>query len=36
LTSGDHAKVAEWRLQERRRLTAARRPDLAGPKQDDQ
>ena len=31
LTSGDHAKVAAWRLQERKRLTAARRPDLGAP-----
>jgi tRNA (guanine37-N1)-methyltransferase len=28
LTSGDHAKVEAWRRAERRRLTAARRPDL--------
>ncbi|ORE93073.1 tRNA (guanine-N(1)-)-methyltransferase [Stappia sp. 22II-S9-Z10] len=28
LTSGDHAKVAAWRRDARRRLTARRRPDL--------
>ena len=28
LTSGNHAKVAEWRQQEAERLTADRRPDL--------
>ena len=28
LTSGDHAKVAEWRRAEAERLTAGRRPDL--------
>lgn len=28
LISGDHAKVAEWRLAEAERLTAERRPDL--------
>ena len=28
LTSGDHAKVAEWRRLEAERLTKARRPDL--------
>lgn len=28
LTSGDHAKVAEWRLAAAERLTAERRPDL--------
>jgi tRNA (guanine37-N1)-methyltransferase len=28
LTSGDHAKVAEWRREMSERLTAARRPDL--------
>ncbi len=28
LTSGDHAKVAQWRLEQAERLTQARRPDL--------
>ncbi len=28
LLSGDHAKVKEWRLEEAKRLTAQRRPDL--------
>ena len=28
LTSGNHAKVAEWRLEQSRALTQARRPDL--------
>jgi len=28
LTSGDHAKVADWRRAEAERLTRARRPDL--------
>jgi tRNA (guanine37-N1)-methyltransferase len=28
LTSGNHAKIAEWRLAEAERLTAERRPDL--------
>ncbi len=28
LLSGDHKKIAEWRLQEAERLTRARRPDL--------
>ncbi|MBV9557927.1 MAG: tRNA (guanosine(37)-N1)-methyltransferase TrmD [Pseudolabrys sp.] len=28
LTSGDHAKVARWRLEEAERLTRERRPDL--------
>ena len=28
LTSGDHAKIAQWRRAEAERLTAARRPDL--------
>lgn len=28
LLSGDHAKIAAWRLSEARRLTALRRPDL--------
>lgn len=32
LTSGDHAKVAAWRRSEAEKLTAARRPDLLGPK----
>jgi tRNA (guanine37-N1)-methyltransferase len=32
LTSGDHAKVAAWRRSEAQKLTAARRPDLPGPK----
>jgi tRNA (guanine37-N1)-methyltransferase len=31
LTSGDHAKVAEWRLAQSRRRTAERRPDLLHP-----
>lgn len=30
LLSGDHAKIAQWRRQESRRRTAARRPDLVG------
>ena len=30
LLSGDHAKIAEWRRQESRRRTVARRPDLVG------
>jgi tRNA (guanine37-N1)-methyltransferase len=30
LTSGDHARVNAWRLAEARRITAERRPDLAG------
>ena len=30
LTSGDHAKVAEWRRGEAKRITKARRPDLLG------
>ena len=29
LLSGDHGRIAEWRLAEARRITAARRPDLA-------
>jgi tRNA (guanine37-N1)-methyltransferase len=28
LLSGDHKKIAEWRLSEARRITAERRPDL--------
>ena len=28
LLSGDHAKIAEWRLGESLKLTAVRRPDL--------
>jgi tRNA (guanine37-N1)-methyltransferase len=28
LLSGDHGKIAEWRLSEARRITAERRPDL--------
>jgi tRNA (guanine37-N1)-methyltransferase len=28
LLSGNHAKIAAWRREEARRLTAARRPDL--------
>ncbi|GAB5505554.1 MAG: tRNA (guanosine(37)-N1)-methyltransferase TrmD [Rhizobiaceae bacterium] len=28
LTSGNHAKIAEWRREEARKLTAERRPDL--------
>jgi tRNA (guanine37-N1)-methyltransferase len=28
LTSGDHKKIAEWRYDEARRITAERRPDL--------
>jgi len=28
LTSGDHAKVAQWRRAEAERLTRERRPDL--------
>jgi tRNA (guanine37-N1)-methyltransferase len=30
LLSGDHKKIADWRRQEAERLTAERRPDLAG------
>ena len=30
LTSGNHAKIAAWRRGEAERLTAERRPDLAG------
>jgi tRNA (guanine37-N1)-methyltransferase len=30
LLSGDHARIARWRRGEAERLTAARRPDLAG------
>ena len=30
LTSGDHGRVAEWRKAEAERITAERRPDLAG------
>ena len=30
LLSGDHAKIAQWRREESRRRTAARRPDLVG------
>jgi tRNA (guanine37-N1)-methyltransferase len=30
LTSGDHARVNAWRLAQARRITAERRPDLAG------
>ena len=32
LTSGNHARIAAWRKAEAERLTAARRPDLAGAK----
>ena len=28
LSSGDHRRIADWRLQQSRRLTAGRRPDL--------
>jgi tRNA (guanine37-N1)-methyltransferase len=31
LLSGDHGAISEWRLAQRRRRTAERRPDLAGP-----
>jgi tRNA (guanine37-N1)-methyltransferase len=31
LLSGDHAKIAAWRLDQRRARTATRRPDLLGP-----
>ncbi len=31
LTSGDHARVARWRLEQSRRRTAERRPDLLHP-----
>jgi tRNA (guanine37-N1)-methyltransferase len=31
LLSGDHGRIAEWRLEQRRRRTAERRPDLLGP-----
>ena len=31
LTSGDHGKIAKWRAEQSRTLTAARRPDLLGP-----
>ena len=34
LTSGNHARIAEWRLDEARALTAARRPDLITPAED--
>ena len=30
LTSGDHARIAQWRREERVRLTSRRRPDLIG------
>ena len=30
LTSGNHAKIDKWRLEQARRLTAERRPDLLG------
>jgi tRNA (guanine37-N1)-methyltransferase len=29
LLSGDHAAIARWKREEARKLTAARRPDLA-------
>ena len=32
LTSGNHGEIARWRRAEAERLTASRRPDLAGPK----
>lgn len=32
LTSGDHGRIAAWRRAEAEKLTAARRPDLLGPK----
>lgn len=31
LTSGDHGKIAKWRAEQSRRLTAERRPDLLQP-----
>ena len=31
LTSGNHAKIERWRLEEARKLTAERRPDLLQP-----
>ncbi|MBL0374783.1 tRNA (guanosine(37)-N1)-methyltransferase TrmD [Rhizobium sp. KVB221] len=31
LTSGNHAKIEKWRLEEARKLTAERRPDLIQP-----
>ncbi len=31
LLSGDHGRIAAWRLEQRRRRTAARRPDLLDP-----
>ena len=31
LLSGDHGRIAEWRRDQRRRRTAARRPDLLTP-----
>jgi tRNA (guanine37-N1)-methyltransferase len=31
LTSGDHGKIAKWRAEQSRTLTATRRPDLLGP-----
>ena len=34
LLSGDHAKIEAWRRAERQRLTAQRRPDLAGKRSD--
>ncbi len=30
LLSGDHAKIEKWRLEEARRITRERRPDLGG------
>ena len=30
LVSGDHGRIARWRLEEARKLTARRRPDLSG------
>lgn len=35
LLSGDHARVAVWREEQRRRITAQRRPDLMGRQQRD-
>ena len=32
LLSGDHGRIARWRHEEARRLTAARRPDLLEPR----
>jgi tRNA (guanine37-N1)-methyltransferase len=36
LSGGNHAAIARWRRAEAERITAARRPDLAGPRGTDQ